>query len=66
MRISKTSVPLIPLKDFGSSPILEHGIFVEVLSLQRGREHYLIGGTTKSRGRAIAAGPTARLACPAK
>ena len=29
MRISKTSVPLIPLKDFGSSPFLEYGIFVE-------------------------------------
>jgi hypothetical protein len=29
MRISKKSVPLIPLKDFGSSPFLEHGIFVE-------------------------------------
>ena len=29
MRIPKKSVPLIPLKDFGSSPFLEHGIFVE-------------------------------------
>jgi hypothetical protein len=29
MRISKKSVPLIPLKDFGSSPFLENGIFVE-------------------------------------
>src|SRR6478672_9650142 len=29
MRISKKSVPLIPLKDFGCSPFLEHGIFVE-------------------------------------
>ena len=29
MRISKKSVPLMPLKDFGSSPFLEHGIFVE-------------------------------------
>jgi AraC family transcriptional regulator, transcriptional activator of pobA len=29
MSISKKSVPLIPLKDFGSSPFLEHGIFVE-------------------------------------
>ena len=29
MRISKGSVPLIPLKDFGSSPFVEHGIFVE-------------------------------------
>ena len=30
MRISKKSVPLIPLKDFGSSPFLEkYGIFVE-------------------------------------
>src|SRR5882724_9125647 len=29
MRISKGSVPLISLKDFGSSPFLEHGIFVE-------------------------------------
>ena len=29
MRISKKSVPLIPLKDFGSSPFLQHGIFVE-------------------------------------
>ncbi len=66
MSISKTSVPLTPLKDFGSSPFFEHGIFVEAISLQRGREHYLIGGTTKSRGRAIAAGPTARVACPAK
>jgi len=33
---------------------------------QRGSEHHLIGGTTKSRGRAIAAGPTARVACPTK
>jgi len=29
MRSSRASVPLIPLKDFGSSPFLEHGIFVE-------------------------------------
>ena len=29
MRTSKNSVPLIPLKDFGSSPFLEHGIFIE-------------------------------------
>jgi hypothetical protein len=29
VRISKKSVPLIPLKDFGSSPFLEYGIFVE-------------------------------------
>jgi AraC family transcriptional activator of pobA len=29
MSISKKTVPLIPLKDFGSSPFLEHGIFVE-------------------------------------
>ena len=29
MRISRGSVPLIPLKDFGSSPFVEHGIFVE-------------------------------------
>src|SRR5260370_8261550 len=29
MRSSKTTVPLIPLKDFGSSPFLEHGIFIE-------------------------------------
>jgi len=29
MRISKKSVPLMPLKYFGSSPFLEHGIFVE-------------------------------------
>jgi AraC family transcriptional activator of pobA len=29
MRSSRKSVPLIPLKDFGSSPFLEHGIFVE-------------------------------------
>ncbi|HET9379090.1 MAG TPA: AraC family transcriptional regulator [Chthoniobacterales bacterium] len=29
MRISKKSVPLMSLKDFGSSPFLEHGIFVE-------------------------------------
>src|SRR5258708_38415130 len=29
MRIPKESVPLIPLKDFGSSPFVEHGIFVE-------------------------------------
>src|SRR5260370_42105233 len=28
MRTSKNSVPLIPLKDFGSSPFLEHGIFI--------------------------------------
>ena len=31
MRISRGSVPLIPLKDFGSSPFVEHGIFVEAL-----------------------------------
>jgi len=31
MRISRKSVPLIPLKDFGSSPFLEQGIFVEAL-----------------------------------
>ena len=29
MRTSKNSVPLIPLKDFGPSPFLEHGIFIE-------------------------------------
>jgi hypothetical protein len=29
MRISKNSVPLILLRDFGSSPFLEHGIFIE-------------------------------------
>jgi AraC family transcriptional activator of pobA len=29
MRISKKSVPLMPLQDFGSSPFLEHGIFIE-------------------------------------
>jgi hypothetical protein len=29
MRASKNSVPLIPRKDFGSSPFLEHGIFIE-------------------------------------
>src|ERR1700737_2703662 len=29
MRTSKNSVPLIPLKDFGSSPFLERGIFIE-------------------------------------
>jgi AraC family transcriptional activator of pobA len=29
MRISRKSVPLMPLKDFGSSPFVEHGIFVE-------------------------------------
>jgi len=29
MRVLKKSVSLIPLKDFGSSPFLEHGIFVE-------------------------------------
>jgi AraC family transcriptional activator of pobA len=29
MRTSKNSVPLIPLKDFGLSPFLEHGIFIE-------------------------------------
>jgi hypothetical protein len=29
MRTSKNSVPLIPLKDFSSSPFLEHGIFIE-------------------------------------
>jgi AraC family transcriptional regulator, transcriptional activator of pobA len=29
MRASKKSVPLIPLNDFGSSPFLEHGIFIE-------------------------------------
>jgi hypothetical protein len=29
MRIPKNNVPLIPLQDFGSSPFLEHGIFVE-------------------------------------
>jgi hypothetical protein len=29
VRTSKNSVPLIPLKDFGSSPFLEHGIFIE-------------------------------------
>src|SRR5689334_14583582 len=29
MRAPKNSVPLIPLKDFGSSPFLEHGIFIE-------------------------------------
>jgi AraC family transcriptional regulator, transcriptional activator of pobA len=29
MRTYKNSVPLIPLKDFGPSPFLEHGIFVE-------------------------------------
>ena len=37
MSISKTSVPLIPSKDFGSSPFLEHGIFVEALSPKRER-----------------------------
>ena len=29
MRTSKNSIPLIPLKDFGSSPFVEHGIFIE-------------------------------------
>jgi hypothetical protein len=29
MRTSKNTVPLISLKDFGSSPFLEHGIFIE-------------------------------------
>jgi hypothetical protein len=29
MRTSQNGVPLIPLKDFGSSPFLEHGIFIE-------------------------------------
>ena len=29
MRLSKESVSLIPVKDFGSSLFLEHGIFVE-------------------------------------
>ena len=29
MRPSRKSVPLISLKDFGSSPFLDHGIFVE-------------------------------------
>src|SRR6202051_1398457 len=29
MRTSKNSVPLIPLKDFGPSPFLEPGIFIE-------------------------------------
>jgi len=29
MRTSKNSVPVIPLKDFGSSPFLEHGVFIE-------------------------------------
>ena len=29
MKISKENVPLIPLKDFGFSPFVEHGIFVE-------------------------------------
>jgi len=29
MRTSKNGVPLIPLKDFGPSPFLEHGIFIE-------------------------------------
>jgi len=29
MRTPKNSVPLIPLKDFGPSPFLEHGIFIE-------------------------------------
>src|SRR6202035_4050854 len=29
MRTSKNSVPLIPLKDFGPSPFIEHGIFIE-------------------------------------
>jgi hypothetical protein len=29
MRTSKNSVPLIPLKDFGPSPFLEDGIFIE-------------------------------------
>jgi hypothetical protein len=29
MRTSNNSVPLIPLKDFGSSPFVEHGIFIE-------------------------------------
>jgi AraC family transcriptional activator of pobA len=29
VRTSRASVPLISLKDFGSSPFLEHGIFVE-------------------------------------
>ena len=32
MRTSKGSVPLIPLKDFGSSPLLEHGIFVDAFA----------------------------------
>lgn len=32
MRFSRKSVPLIPLKDFGSSPFLEHGIFVDAFA----------------------------------
>jgi AraC family transcriptional regulator, transcriptional activator of pobA len=32
MRISRKSVPLIPLKDFGSSPFLEQGIFVDAFA----------------------------------
>src|SRR6266404_5645116 len=31
MRTPRGSIPLIPLKDFGSSPFLEQGIFVEAL-----------------------------------
>jgi hypothetical protein len=32
MRFPRKSVPLIPLKDFGSSPFLEHGIFVDAFA----------------------------------